>query len=513
MKWRRLKVSSDGTHHEIDNLPAYDFRFDEVLKYHEPGLAPVKLGDQAWHIDTNGSPAYAARFLRTFGFYEGLSAVVAEDGWHHIDTAGNCIYDQRYSWVGNFQENLAAVRLSNQRYLHVSRQGSPAYENTWKYVGDFKDGIAVVQSDCGKSTHINKSGVLLHDCWFVDLDVFHKEFARAKDSHGWTHIDKSGKALYTQRYAMVEPFYNGQARVENFSGGMEVIDETGAQLVELRPNRNQFSELSADLVGFWKTRIICAAVELNIFEMLPASASEIADKSNLHVDRLVRLLFALGELKLVKRINTTWHVASRGEFLRRSHSQTLADAAIEYGKFQILDWEWLASALSIKSHWNSNHIFRSVCDDHNRVASHHRMLRSYALNDYAEVPEALALDRECHLIDAGAGTGILSKMIVDRYPSVRVTLIDYPEVVEQAMTTLWQYEGIQYRGIDFFNDWNLHADAVILARVLHDWEDLDALRILKNARSSLSAGGRIFIVEMLLDEKKFSGKNGVIFIF
>jgi hypothetical protein len=46
---------------------------------------------------------------------------------------------------------------------------------------------------------------------------------------------------------------------------------------------------------------------------------------------------------------------------------------------------------------------------------------------------------------------------------------------------------------------------VILSRVLHDWDDAAALRILAHARAALPTGGRIFIVEMLIPEENVSG--------
>ena len=51
MNWRDLNVSACRTHHECDGQPTYSGRFDEVLKFHAPGLAPVKRGDEAWHVD------------------------------------------------------------------------------------------------------------------------------------------------------------------------------------------------------------------------------------------------------------------------------------------------------------------------------------------------------------------------------------------------------------------------------------------------------------------------------
>jgi hypothetical protein len=73
----------------------------------------------------------------------------------------------------------------------------------------------------------------------------------------------------------VEPFYNGQARVERFDGALEVIDESGEPVLQLRPpRRSELAALSADLVGFWRTQTIAAAVRLGVVEALPASEDE-----------------------------------------------------------------------------------------------------------------------------------------------------------------------------------------------------------------------------------------------
>ncbi|MCG3174798.1 MAG: hypothetical protein GMKNLPBB_03087 [Myxococcota bacterium] len=236
MNWRTWTISCDGTHH-VDELgaPVYTERFDEVLKFHEPGLAPVRRHGHAWHVRADGSAAYDRRFKRTFGFYEGVAAVADSDGWRHIKADGQDAYHQLYAWCGNFQGGRCPVRESDGSYYHIDINGRPAYPARWRYAGDFRDGCAVVQADHGCSTHIDRHGVLLHDRWFDDLDVFHKGFARARDDGGWIHIDIKGCAVYARRFAAVEPFYNGQARVERYDGALEIIDESGIVIIELRP--------------------------------------------------------------------------------------------------------------------------------------------------------------------------------------------------------------------------------------------------------------------------------------
>jgi hypothetical protein len=504
--WTRLRVAPDHTHHVIDGRPAYAARFERVLKFHAPGLAPARDASGAFHIGPDGRDAYARRYVETFGFYEGRAAVRDETGWLHVLPDGQPLYGERYAWCGNFQDGRCPVRTREGRYLHLRSDGSAAYAERYRYAGDFRDGAAVVQREDGRSTHVDPDGRLLHGCWFLDLDVFHKGYARARDDDGWHHVDEEGRAVYGRRFAAVEPFYNGQARVERFDGALEVIDLQGMTLVELRPPlRSEFAALSGELVGFWRTQAICAAVQLGVFDALPATAEEVARRCDLHPERAPRLLRALAEIHLLERDGKRWRATPRGAHLRSDHALTLADAAVEYGRHFTGTWSALPDALRAGGSWSASDVFALVAADEVRVPGHHRMLRSYARHDYAAVPDALDLRGDEVVIDAGGGVGVLAELLLRRHPRLRVVLLERAEVVPLIDAPLELGGRLDARAVDIMSPWGVTGDAVVLARVLHDWDDGRAATILRHARAALPRGGHVFVVEMVLPDDGSAG--------
>jgi hypothetical protein len=232
--WRRAVVAGDGSHHLLDGLPLYAPRFEAVQKFHAPGLAPARDGGGAYHIDSRGRPAYAARFRQTWGFYEDLAAAEDGDGWTHVRPDGSPLCAARLAWVGNFQEARCTVRDGEGWYFHIDREGRPAYAERHRYAGDFRDGAAVVRYEAdGLCGHVDGAGRPTHAGRFIDLDVYHKGYARARDARGWLHVDRSGRAAYRARFAAVEPFYNGQALGETPDGRRVLIDVAGAVVLSL----------------------------------------------------------------------------------------------------------------------------------------------------------------------------------------------------------------------------------------------------------------------------------------
>ena len=512
--WKEYAISQDATHHLLDGSPAYSSRFNEVLKFHPPGLAPVIDASGAFHISPDGQPAYQSRYLRTFGFYEGRAAVHSSDGRLHILSDGAPLYIERYAWCGNFQEGLCTVRHIQGGYSHLTLDGLPAYSERYRYAGDFRDGYAVVQGEDGKHTHIDASGNLLHGRWFEDLDVFHKNHARARDKAGWHHVNQCGEPSYERRFKSVEPFYNGQARVEGLDGSLFVIDESGETILTLRQSkRSNLEALSGDMVGLWKTQTIRAAAELGVFESLPASAEEVDSDLGLPASMGLRLMRALMELGLVYRDEAgVYQPTDRGSYLTRAHPLSLADAALVWGREHYAAWSGITESLRTgRSNFQKAYgkpFFDWIQDRPDDLEAYHTALSSYARHDYQFLATTIDFSIYKTVLDAGGGKGDLMFALLRACPKFQGTVMDRPEVMAGAKAPADVVDRCQLIAGDLFAKWPIGAEAVVLARVLHDWPDYEALKILRRARQAIHEDGRLYVVEMVLDET--SGDGGLL---
>lgn len=233
MDWKDIRVTKDNKGFTYNEKPLFDKAYASVLKFHAPGIAPVKDDNGWYHIDALGRTISDEKYDRVFGFYFNRASVVKDDLWFHINEKGNRLYSENFAWSGNYQEEICTVRDFNNSFFHIDLNGDRLYNSNYIYAGDFKDGFASVRFSNGKYKHIDTNGKYLNDRSYSDLGVFHKDFAIARDELGWHHINKKGEELYGERYLMIEPFYNGFSVVDKFDSTKQIIDEDGKVVLEL----------------------------------------------------------------------------------------------------------------------------------------------------------------------------------------------------------------------------------------------------------------------------------------
>jgi len=110
------------------------------------------------------------------------------------------------------------------------------------------------------------------------------------------------------------------------------------------------------------------------------------------------------------------------------------------------------------------------------------------------------------LLDVGGGSGCFSIALALYWQNLQCTVAERPLICEISKNYISDFglsNRIETVAFDMFNDaWPTGFDAIFLSNILHDWNDEKCLHLLRNAFFSLPKGGKLFIHEMLLDDKK-----------
>ncbi|GAA2776516.1 methyltransferase [Saccharopolyspora taberi] len=105
--------------------------------------------------------------------------------------------------------------------------------------------------------------------------------------------------------------------------------------------------------------------------------------------------------------------------------------------------------------------------------------------------------RFARVADVGGGKGVLLAEILRTHPGLRGILLDRKGPVRNAAEH-FRANGLADRtevvAADFFEPLPVEADAVVLCDVLGDWDDDDAVRIL---RRCAEAAGRVVVIEVV----------------
>ncbi|KAE8683229.1 Trans-resveratrol di-O-methyltransferase [Hibiscus syriacus] len=149
-----------------------------------------------------------------------------------------------------------------------------------------------------------------------------------------------------------------------------------------------------------------------------------------------------------------------------------------------------------KEFWEHDFCGRNLIDILNKgMASDSRLVTSVLIEKCKGLFEGLN-----SLVDVGGNIGTVGKAIADAFPLLDCTVFDRPQIV----AGLQDSGNLKYVGGNMFEQVPA-ADAVLLKWVLHDWNDDECLKILKQCKIAVSSGkegGKMIIIDILLKKNE-----------
>ncbi|MFC6093119.1 methyltransferase [Saccharothrix lopnurensis] len=114
------------------------------------------------------------------------------------------------------------------------------------------------------------------------------------------------------------------------------------------------------------------------------------------------------------------------------------------------------------------------------------------------VARALDLPPDAVVVDVGGGHGGLLLAVLREHPGARGVLFDQPHVLEgHRLGELGAEDRWDLVAGDFFAE-APPGDTYLLKRILHDWDDEHALRVLEHCRRAMSPHGRVLVADAVV---------------
>ncbi|MFJ1846224.1 MULTISPECIES: methyltransferase [unclassified Streptomyces] len=107
------------------------------------------------------------------------------------------------------------------------------------------------------------------------------------------------------------------------------------------------------------------------------------------------------------------------------------------------------------------------------------------------------------VVDVGGGNGALLSDLLRGNDRLKGVILDLPHVLEETRRVLAD-AGLDGRadcvGGSFFDRVPSGGDVYVLAQILHDWDDEQAVRILASCRRAMGEHGRLLILEQVVPD-------------
>ncbi|MFC6882307.1 MULTISPECIES: methyltransferase [Actinomadura] len=270
--------------------------------------------------------------------------------------------------------------------------------------------------------------------------------------------------------------------------------------------------LTALMDGALIAQLISVAAELGVADLLargPRSVEELAHHTGSDPDALHRALRCLAAAGVFTEPSPrTFALTPLADVLRTGSPDSIRDLARIRGLPE--HWRsWGELAHSVRTGRSAfEHVFGTDWWTHlesrpDLGALFDRAMGNDTRQVHAAALEAYDFSGVRRLVDVGGGHGHLAAALLRRHPGMTATVHDRPQAMAGAGAVLAE-AGVADRasvvGGDFFESVPPGGDAYVLCRVLHDWDDARAERVLANVRRALSGGGRVVVVDAVVPE-------------
>ena len=262
------------------------------------------------------------------------------------------------------------------------------------------------------------------------------------------------------------------------------------------------------LCATWTAQACSVLAALGLPDRMAAgvqSTGELAAAENLDPVALHRLLAALADNGILKQTAADrFELTQVGEYLRSDVPGSAHGTALLYGGVAFQSFDGLLDTVRTGrpafTERFGRPFYEYLSDNPDVSASFNAAISAMP----EPAPPAPDLFDSAHtVVDVGGGDGGLLGQILGGHPEQRGILVELPEAAARARERLAEaglLDRVRIEAGSFFDHLPDDGDLYVLRRVLHNWNDQNAVRLLKGIHAAMPAGARLLLLEELLPE-------------
>jgi predicted O-methyltransferase YrrM len=286
------------------------------------------------------------------------------------------------------------------------------------------------------------------------------------------------------------------------------------------------SEIMQVGMGFWASKTLLSAVELELFTRLGGdamTAAEIAEALGLHERAVPDFPDALVALQLLDREGdgsaAVYRNTDAGAAFLDKASPAYIGGILEMSNARLYRfWGDLTVALRTGEPQNEikhtgKPLFEELYRDEGRLEQFMNAMAGISAGPFHALAEKFDFSKYETLCDVGGATGQLSIILANRHPHMKCTTFDLPVVEPIAKRTI-EAAGLSDRveavGGDFFGEPLPEADVITMGLILHDWNLERKKQLVKAAYDALPEGGAYIVIENIIDDARRENAFGLL---
>lgn len=260
--------------------------------------------------------------------------------------------------------------------------------------------------------------------------------------------------------------------------------------------------------GAMRVQAISVVAALGIADLVaerPRTPEELAAMTNSHASALRRLLRAVATLAIFAEDTQGRFVNTPlSETLRTGHPASVRALAMMWGRpmFWAAWGEFRASVASGEPAFDRvfhEPFFERLEHEAEDASVFDAAMGSFSELELSAILTAYDFSKFSRLVDVGGGRGALLNGILAATPDLLGVLYDLPGVVaDPAGLAVSVGPRCEVVAGNFFESVPAGADAYLFKRIIHDWNDADALRILTTCRRAIRDDGTLILIDWVL---------------